>query len=192
MADSSFRGVEVVWRVLPLAAPRILRPCARCNRVRPFASTEKFRINAQQRHLDVWLLYACAECERTWKRDIFQRRRPDEIDPDLYRRMLCNDAETAWRYAFVSEPGLRFEMSEEARVERDGVEETPSPPYTVRLAVPFPTGLRLDRLLASELALSRSALQRAVERGTILVDGGSRALRSAIRNDAAIVVQATL
>jgi len=176
---------EVVWRVVPLATPRVLRPCARCAAIRPFVSTDKFRINAQQRRLDVWLLYACVECESTWKREILARCAPEEIAPDLYRRFLANDLDTAWRCAFA--PGERLASDGAVRVERGGGN---APPRRIRLRVPYPCPVRLDRLLAQELGLSRSALQRAVQSGALTIDpGAARALRRDVRDGTLLVLE---
>ena len=50
-------GSRVTWRVVPLHTPRVIRRCSRCDTTRNFACTEKFRVNAQKRLLDVWLIY---------------------------------------------------------------------------------------------------------------------------------------
>jgi hypothetical protein len=48
----------------------------------------------------------------------------------------------------------------------------------VRLTVPWPCGVRLDRLLAAELGCARAEIARRVRDGSIAIDpGGERALR---------------
>ena len=68
--------VDLCWRVVPLEPPRVIRRCAHCNAPRRFVSTDRFRLNAQQRRLDVWLLYRCVVCAATWKHPLFERCRP--------------------------------------------------------------------------------------------------------------------
>ena len=72
-------GWEDVWRIIPAATPRVIRRCAHCNEPRAFACTEKFRVNAQQRRIDVWLLYRCTACDTTWKHALLERCAPEEI-----------------------------------------------------------------------------------------------------------------
>lgn len=178
---------EVVWRVRPLASPQVLRHCARCAATRAFVSTDKLRCNAQQRRLDVWLLYACAVCERTWQRAVLDRVAPEEIGADLLGRIQRNDPEVAWQLACAPDPRLRVVACAEVVVERP---PPPAEPYAVRLAVPWPCDLRLDRLLARELGCTRAALVRRVQRGEIRLvpPGQPRALAHPPRDGARLVI----
>ena len=152
MASFSPDGLEeVVWRVLPLTPPRILRHCRRCDAVRPFAPTEKFRMNAQQTSIDVWLLYACCECGSTWKREVVARRSPREIGAERYRCFQDNDPETARECAFAAHDGPVVQ-SEEVHVLRP--DAALAPRSRITLEVPLPCGARLDRLLAAELGVA--------------------------------------
>lgn len=183
MVDSP-RLAEVVWRVLPLAPARVLRHCPRCEEARAFAPTDKFRLNAQQRRIDVWLLYDCTACGATWKREILARRRPEEIGADLYGRLLRNDAATARAYARVVD-GLALAGGGEARVERP---DPIAPPCRIVLAVPDPVPVRLERILAAELGVSRARLRRRLDAGHLVLDGGERALRRPPRDGQVVVI----
>src|SRR5262249_20152834 len=88
---------EVVWRVVPLETPAVLRHCTKCRKLSRFVCSETFRLNAQQRKVDVWLVYRCAICETTWNCTIFSRCVPEEIDAELYQRLQNNDQDAAWR-----------------------------------------------------------------------------------------------
>jgi hypothetical protein len=170
-----FLAEEVVWRVRPRAAPCVIRHCPRCARPRAFVPSDKIRCNAQQRRLDVWLLYACPSCERTWKREVLSRVAPGEIAPDLYDAILRNDPALARRLACAPDPALSFERTGDVVVERPPIA---APPLAIRLDVPLPVDVRLDRLLARELAWSRAALDAAVRDGRLVVTShDARALR---------------
>src|SRR5262247_3658903 len=94
--------VMAVWSVVALEAPRVDRRCPRCGGPRRFVSSDKFRINAQKRRLDVWLIYKCEACDFTWNLTVLERVLPEEIDAGRYRRFLDNDREEAWACAFAS------------------------------------------------------------------------------------------
>ena len=178
---SSILGNEVVWRVVPLAPPRLDLHCSRCERNRPFACADEFRLNAQQRRLDVWLLYRCAHCGTTWKRRIFRRCTPEEIGLDLYDRLLRNDRATAWQYAFLPDGRGAEPFEGEVRIERSAAASPVA--HRIRIAVPFPCAVRLDRLLAAELGVSRPTLYRWSERGDLVIEPlGPRALRRPVRD----------
>ncbi|WP_459952439.1 DUF1062 domain-containing protein [Dysgonomonas termitidis] len=79
--------------------PLLKRKCAKCNSSSQFYCSDKFRINAQKKILDVWLIYRCTECDSTFNLTILSRIRPESIEKNLYQKFLTNDANTAWNYA---------------------------------------------------------------------------------------------
>ncbi len=177
---------ESVWRVRPLAAPQVLRHCASCATTRAYAPSDAFRVNAQQRRLDVWLLYRCLACDDTWKRSVLRRVAPDAISPVLLAAFLRNDPTAAWQAALAPDPALQLVPAAEVAVDHPPL--APGP-LRVRLTVPWPCGARLDRLLAAELGCSRSEIVRRVRAGEIAIDpGGERALRRPPRDGTRLVL----
>ena len=146
-----------LWNVIALDTPRVLRRCARCDVERPFASSDRFRVNAQKRRLDVWLVYKCPVCEDTWNLTVASRRTPAELGLRL-DGYHANDRALAWACAFdrALHAGARVERRVPLRVERPPVE---AQPLVIQLALPHPLGVRLDRLLATELGVPRASLQ---------------------------------
>jgi len=141
------------WRIVPLRTPRVLRRCSRCDAERPFSSTDKFRVNANGRKVDVWLVYRCDACGISWNRTVLERRTPEAIGTDLYRRYEANDLALAWAHAFDPR-GVRADADVPLRVEKTG----PDVADAIRFEVPYPIARRLDRLLARELGVPRSSL----------------------------------
>lgn len=88
------------WIITPSSAPLYVRRCSKCRKQMPYYCSEKFRINAQKRTVDVWLIYKCTKCDNTCNIDILSRVNPKSIDSEEYINFQCNDAETAWKYAF--------------------------------------------------------------------------------------------
>ncbi|MCL2545054.1 MAG: DUF1062 domain-containing protein [Clostridia bacterium] len=80
-------------------APSRSRHCSKCKKTSRFVCSGKFRVNANGKHLDVWLIYRCERCNTTWNQEIFARVKPSRIDKELYQAFLDNDFETAMRYA---------------------------------------------------------------------------------------------
>jgi hypothetical protein len=150
--------VPAVWRVTALATPRVLRRCPRCDAERPFASSDRFRVNAQKKRLDVWLIYRCETCEDTWNLTVHTRVTPDDIGLTPYQD---NDITLAWRCAF------------DARLlARAGACASWPVPFTVEASalsglvtidMPHPVGVRLDRLAAVALGVSRTAAVSRLE-----------------------------
>lgn len=154
------------WRIRPLELPRPWRYCASCATARAFVCSERFRVNANKKSLDVWLNYRCTECENVWKLPLFERRTVSELGGALLDAFARHDRAAVWKYAF-DVARLRphvISIDTDVRVE---IERTPltcsddaAEHFCIRFDVPFPCDIRLDRLLAGELGISRSALER--------------------------------
>ncbi|MFJ1826198.1 DUF1062 domain-containing protein, partial [Streptomyces sp. NPDC088178] len=60
------------WVVVPTCLPIVLRHCHRCASER-FRTNGKFRVDANHRLLDAWLLALCSECGDTTEPTVLQR-----------------------------------------------------------------------------------------------------------------------
>ena len=91
---------EITWHVVPSQTPNIIRHCSKCNRKMPYYCSEKFRANANQSRVDVWLIFKCSKCDNTWKLMLFKGIRPHELPAGLFDKFIDNDKNLAWQYAF--------------------------------------------------------------------------------------------
>ena len=58
----------------------------------------KFRVNANGKSVDVWLIYRCEKCKHSWNLTIYERTKPGKIPTELFEAFLENDNETALAY----------------------------------------------------------------------------------------------
>lgn len=59
----------------------------------------KFRVNANGRRLDIWLIYRCEKCGHTLNVPIYERVPPDKLEPKIYEGFLDNDRGLWMKYA---------------------------------------------------------------------------------------------
>ena len=176
--------LSVCWHITPLDYPRIWRHCPKCRGHAAFACSGKFRTNAQKQRLDIWLIYRCAACDTTWNYPLLERRAVRDVDPLLLAAIAHNSADVARRFAFDVVRLRRFadrvEGGSALRVEKRAGIEAGSTPDKVCIAVslPEPCAVRLDRLLAGELGVSRAALRQFELLGALQV---TPAVRAALR-----------
>ena len=155
------------WRIRPLELPRPWRYCASCASARAFVCSERFRVNAQKKTLDVWLNYRCASCDDLWKLPLYERRSVSDLVAQL-DAFARHDPAAVWKYAFdvarLRPHVIRVDTDVPVRVERTATDCEAPHPECIRITfdVPFPCDIRLDRLLAAELRVSRSSLERRV------------------------------
>jgi hypothetical protein len=187
--------LQVQWRVTPLKTPRPWLHCPRCDARTPFVSSDKFRVNAQKKRLDAWLVYRCARCEQSWNFPVLERCPVNGIEPAALRALTENDAALAWRHAFDLTRLGRHSNQIESFVEFSIEKHLPSPldgiavHAEITIAVPYECGVRLDKLLACELGLSRSAIERLAEANALTVLPASRrALKQTVRDGQRITI----
>lgn len=77
----------------------ILRRCGGCGKKRAFVCSGKFRVNANGRRLDIWLIYRCEKCGHTLNVPIYERVPPERLEPETYEGFLENDPELCMKYA---------------------------------------------------------------------------------------------
>jgi len=180
--------VRIHWAITPQIAPQPLINCNRCGGVKAYRCSGKFRVNANGKRIDVWLIYSCVDCDNSWNFGIFERCNRRDIEPVLLQALESNDAGLARRHAFdiVALRNLvgRVEEFPDVAVHKrllDGARQSAAA-LELRLGLEMPTSLRLDRLLANELGISRSRLQALEERRLLVVDPeGAKALRKPAR-----------
>jgi len=185
--------LHVQWTVTPLIAPRPWLTCGRCGGIKPFQSSGKARLNANGKRLDAWLIYKCTDCDASWNRPLFERRNVREIDAGLLQALQANDRQRIEAIAFDIEglrrSATRIEEFPEAHVTKRVLAGNPAAFERARIAlsVSLPCALRLDRLLAVELGVSRTRIRElhAAER-LRLSPVGERALRRPVRDGMAV------
>jgi hypothetical protein len=182
--------IEYRIEIIPLETPKIQIHCHRCKKSATFYCSEKFRVNAQQKHIDVWLIYKCGQCDSTWNYPILSRIHTQALDKNLHRKFMNNDRETAWRYAFQIEQLRKVchevdtDIPYTLKVEAvDRKEES----CKIFLFSPYLFDLRLDKILRQILGISRSKLEHMADCNSILTNPPVR-LNSKLKEDLCITV----
>lgn len=189
--------IRVLWTIVPRSvAPQPWLNCKRCRDSRPFRSSGKIRVNTNGKRLDAWLIYKCMSCDGTWKRPILERRHVRTIDPHVLMSLHANDPEMAYRLALdvgsLRRKAELAEQSDDVVVRKEVLSEslTPARRLEILCAVPETTELRVDRLLAVGLGLSRRRIRDLQDTGHLVVSPeGSRKRHSAVRDGMRVTIE---
>jgi hypothetical protein len=163
--DGMCNILQVQWTIIPRIAPQPWIACSGCGGLRPFRSSGKIRLNANGKKLDAWLIYKCLACDKTSNRPIFERLNVRDINPAMLHALQVNDPawirSQAFDIAVLRRKSRRIEEFGESDVWKKALsrESDASTALEIELSVPLSAGLRLDRLLAAELRISRSRLE---------------------------------
>jgi hypothetical protein len=179
------RAIHVLWTIMPLTPPQPWRICSRCNQSRPYRCSGKFRLNANGKRLDAWLIFNCVSCDDSWNHPIIERRATNAVEPEFLAAFQANDPSFVHRFAFdvaaLRKRSHKVEEFAEMAVEKQLLDATATsnPALTISLVTPIAVSIRLDRLLAGELGLSRSRIESLASSGSL---NASTALNKPVRN----------
>jgi hypothetical protein len=168
--NGTSRRLSTQWLVSPTGLPLIRRRCLSCPSAH-YRAFGKFRINANHKLLDVWLLALCVGCGETIKLTVLERVNVRAIDPSTLNRFHDNDITLAAQ--LLEDPGLLRRNG--VALDWDGawtlqkttieVREAGVIDTSVRFAQRIP--IRLTKLLSVGLDVSRSQVQRLVADGSL-------------------------
>ncbi|GAA0499117.1 MULTISPECIES: DUF1062 domain-containing protein [Streptomyces] len=159
------------WVVEPVRLPLIRRRCHDCAS-ETFRTSGKFRVNANHKLLDVWLLALCTACGETTKLTVMERVNVRSVRSDLLDRAHDNDPGLAAellqdsvvrrrnRIALDWDNAWRLDTGESDHADREVRD------VSVRFTAQIP--VRPVRLIAEGCGLSRSEVERLIADGKIV------------------------
>jgi hypothetical protein len=169
--NETVRRFATRWLVCPTGLPLIRRRCLSCTSAQ-YRAHGKFRVNANHKLLDVWLLALCVGCGETIKLTVLERVNVRTIDPSTLTRFHDNDLELAAK--LLAEPG--FHRRNRVTLDWDGawtlqkttvdVANAEVIDISVHFAERIP--IRVASLLSVGLNVSRSEVHRLVANGNLI------------------------
>ncbi|NJQ13727.1 DUF1062 domain-containing protein [Streptomyces bohaiensis] len=160
------------WVVRPVRLPLVRRRCHVCA-TDGFRTSGKFRVNANHKLLDIWLLALCTGCDETTKLTVMERRHVRSIRPDLLDRMHLNDPDLAAEV--LRNPVVRrrnhigLDWTGAWSLDTGGASADADREITdvaVRFEAPIP--VRPSRLIAEGCGRSRADIERLIEAGRLV------------------------
>jgi hypothetical protein len=161
------------WLVRPTDFPTIRRRCRACPSME-YRTQGRFRVNANHKVLDVWLLALCAGCGETVKLTVLERVHVRSIDPAMLRGFHDNSPALAAK--LLADPqvahgnDVALDWGEAWTIEMDPVELPKADILHVSVRFAQRTPLRVTAVIATGLELSRSEVARHIADGRISSD----------------------
>ncbi|WP_165914360.1 DUF1062 domain-containing protein [Streptomyces sp. AcE210] len=156
---------------MPTCLPLVLRRCHTCASER-FRADGKFRVNANHKLLDAWLLVLCTACGETTKLSVLERMNVRSVRPELLDRLHDNDPALAAellqdpvvrrrnRIALDWDNAWRLDTGGSDHLDREVID------VSVRFAARIP--VRPTRLIAEGCGLSRAEVERLIAEGKLV------------------------
>lgn len=147
---------KIIWEVQLLSVPPVLKYCKKCGGKSPFICSGQFRVNAQRKYLDIWLIYKCANCDTTWNATLYSRISPQALAPDLLESFYKNDQMMAEQYA------MNFDLLRRNGVEVGlpvysiiGDEFSSNEPVTLEIKSKYAVQIKVASIIREKLHLSQ-------------------------------------
>jgi hypothetical protein len=164
-------SVSKNWVVVPTCLPLVLRRCHACASER-FRASGKFRVNANHKLIDAWLLALCTVCGETTKLTVLERMNVRSIRPGLLD--LLHDNDPGLTAELLQDPVVRrrnriaLDWDNAWRLDTGGPDqlEGEAIEISVRFAARIP--VRPVRLIAEGFGFSRAEVERLITEGNLV------------------------
>lgn len=183
---------ELIWEVKAKNTPLLKKKCPNCRNDR-FYCSDKFRMNSNKKNIDVWLIYRCTNCKKSYNMTIFSRTRSELIDKRLFNQFQENDTALAWKYAFSHDIRYRNNVESDLgsveyeilydRISLGDLQENEAEFPTFKIRCPFDFSLTLSKVISTCLALSSRKLKKLIELEAISIHGRYLQKNHKIKND---------
>lgn len=163
----------IVWEVQYLSPPPAVRFCKRCGMKKEYFSSGQFRVNAQRKYLDIWLIYKCSGCESTWNMTILTRVHPKALSKKLLDKFQSNDKTLADQYAMdtnlLRQNGCK---TGPYHYEVTGC-NTFDGPVRLHIKCNFASDIKISAILREKLHLSRKEFEKMIAEDRIKSESGA-------------------
>lgn len=163
----------IIWDIQYSGPPTVLRYCKKCRKKSEYICSGEFRVNAQQKALDIWLIYKCTHCNTTWNSTIYSRVSPQKLGTDLLERFSCNEKDLAMQYAMdyslLQRNGAEIKLPSFQVI---GEEVTFAKAVRIKIQSRYILPLKVSSVLRSKLGISQREFDALLQNGRIQCDTG--------------------
>lgn len=159
------------WKVVPVSLPLVRRRCHVCAS-ESFRTSGKFRINANHKLIDVWLLALCTGCGETDKFTVLERTNVRSVRPEILDRLHDNDPSLAAE--LLQDPVVRrrdhisLDWENAWRLDTGGSDHLDREVIDVSVRFVAQIPVRPVRLIAEGCGLSRAEVERLIVDGKLV------------------------
>lgn len=180
---------QITWEVSYLSPPHITRYCKKCGTKTKYRCSNAFRVNAQKKTIDIWLIYKCVNCDSTWNMEVYTRISPKSIDAALLEGFHCNNEDLALQCAMDAR---LLSKNSVTMCPPDYVIHGDDLPYDepVELVIrsAFPTLIKVASLIRQKTGLSQSRFANLAETGAISSMSGGNISKMTVKEELRVMI----
>lgn len=179
---------RIVWEVEYLSVPSVIKYCKKCKGKREFICSGQFRINAQRKTLDIWLIYKCSNCNTTWNETIYSRIPPKSLKPELLEAFYKNDEALVVRFAedteLLQKNGVNVKFPQYV-ISGNTFPPSESVELVIKSKYAFP--IKVSDIVRKKLSLTRKEYEQLVADKRIVSIPDCDLLKSKLNNEVTLI-----
>lgn len=163
----------VNWDIQYISPPPAVRYCKKCGKKTEYVCSGLFRVNAQRRYLDIWLIYKCSNCDSTWNMTIYSRINPKSLNREILEGFHSNNEELAMKYAM--DTGLIYKNGAESslpKYEISGPAVDFTVPVELHIKSRYNSQIKVSSVLRDMLNLSQNTFEQMLAEESIQSNSG--------------------
>lgn len=159
---------KITWEVQYLSPPPAVRYCKKCAAKTEYGCSGLFRVNAQKKKLDIWLIYKCSNCDTTWNSTVYSRINSQWLSPELLHKFQTNDSHLVEQYAMdidlLHKNGAEIGLAAYIIAGEEMGFDTPT---ELRIISKYSCPLKVSTILRERLSLSQKTFDQMLACGQI-------------------------
>ncbi|SKC89295.1 DUF1062 domain-containing protein [Maledivibacter halophilus] len=180
---------KITWDIQYLSPPPAIKYCKKCGKKTEYLCSGLFRINAQRKYLDIWLIYKCLDCDSTWNMTIYSRINPKNVAPKILDGFYSNNGELAKRYAMdielIRRNGAEIGLPKYKIL---GANINFGTPIELHIKSSYPSRLKVSSLLREKMNLSQNTFKQMINSGSIRSVSGLNLKKCRLQADAILII----
>lgn len=166
---------KIIWKIQCHSLRLVVKHCKKCGKEENFYCTKKFRVNAQKKSLDIWLIYSCTVCNTTWNARVYTHVSPQSLSQKQLNGFMENNYALVKRYAmdadFLYNSGAGKILLPQYSV--IGEEFSLNEAVELEIKTKYPLAIKVIAIIKEKLHLPHSACLRLIENNNIKSADGS-------------------
>lgn len=161
---------KIIWEIQCHSLPLVVKHCKKCGKEENFYCTKKFRVNAQSKSLDVWLIYSCLACNTTWNARVYAHVSPQALSKEQLNGFLENSHALVERYAmdanFLYNSGAGKVLLPQYSV--IGEEFSLNEAVELQIKTKYPLAVKVAAIIKNKLHLTQRAYLHLLENKNLI------------------------
>ncbi|MED4782039.1 DUF1062 domain-containing protein [Brevibacillus choshinensis] len=179
----------VNWDIQYLSPPPAIKYCKKCGKKTEHVCSGLFRVNAQRKYLDIWLIYKCSDCDSTWNMTIYSRINPKSIASEILEGFHSNNGELVKKYAMdtelIQKNGAEVGLPK-YKILGPAIDFTM--PIELHIKSPYPSRLKVSALLREILNLSQKAFEQRITNESIRSTSGLDLKKCRVQTEVVLII----